>query len=312
MSSSRGPDAIGGSPLTPAGQSPRHAAGSLRRRTLGFETALWSGLGLVIAGSGWLFVSSLDQTDANAVSTLLARSWFWRSVWLSILTATVTTTLAVALGIPAAYAISRFEFHGKTALGVLLDAVLVLPASTVGLSLMVAFQYPPMLALQDAVGFRVVHSLAGIVVAQLVLSLAFGIQAWRAAFENVNPRCEHVARSLGSSRTRTFFTVTIPMARSGIVAGVVLAWTRAMAEFGAVLLVAGTFRMRDVGQFSALARWLGINNGDVLSVGMWMEIEGGRTGQGVAIAFALVVVSAASVYVLHCLAVRRRFLVQHD
>jgi ABC-type Fe3+/spermidine/putrescine transport system ATPase subunit len=71
-----------------------------------------------------------------------------------------------------------------------------------------------------------------------------------------------------------------------------------MAEFGAVLLMAGTFRMRDISQFSGLARWLGLNNGDVLSVGMWMEIEGGRTGQGVAIAFALVLVSAVSVYAL--------------
>ena len=273
-----------------------------------FETALWSVLGLVIAGSVWLFASSLDQTDADAVRTLLNRPWFWRSLWLSILTATVTTTLAMALGIPTAYAISRFKFRGRTAVGVLLDAVLVLPASTVGLSLMVAFQYPPILALQDAVGFRVVHSLAGIVLAQLVLSLAFGIQAWRAAFETVNPRCEHVARSLGSSRTRTFFTVTIPVAKGGIVTGVVLAWTRAMAEFGAVLLMAGTFRMRDISQFSGLARWLGLNNGDVLSVGMWMEIEGGRTGQGVAIAFALVLVSAVSVYALHRIGGGRRFL----
>ncbi len=284
---------------------PRSAS---RRWTRGFETALWSALALVIAGSVWLFASSLDQTDAGAVRTLLNRPWFWRSLWLSILTATVTTTLAMALGIPTAYAISRFKFRGRTAVGVLLDAVLVLPASTVGLSLMVAFQYPPILALQDAVGVRVVHSLAGIILAQLVLSLAFGIQAWRAAFETVNPRCEHVARSLGSSRTRTFFTVTIPVAKGGIVTGVVLAWTRAMAEFGAVLLMAGTFRMRDISQFSGLARWLGLNNGDVLSVGMWMEIEGGRTGQGVAIAFALVLVSAVSVYALHRIGGGRRFL----
>ena len=290
------------------GPSPVRSKAASRRWSRMFETALWSVLGLVIAGSVWLFASSLDQTDADAVRTLLNRPWFWRSLWLSILTATVTTTLAMALGIPTAYAISRFKFRGRTAVGVLLDAVLVLPASTVGLSLMVAFQYPPILALQDAVGFRVVHSLAGIVLAQLVLSLAFGIQAWRAAFETVNPRCEHVARSLGSSRTRTFFTVTIPVAKGGIVTGVVLAWTRAMAEFGAVLLMAGTFRMRDISQFSGLARWLGLNNGDVLSVGMWMEIEGGRTGQGVAIAFALVLVSAVSVYALHRIGGGRRFL----
>jgi molybdate transport system permease protein len=230
---------------------------------------------------------------------------------LSVLTATVTTMLALVLGIPTAYALSRFRFRGRTALGVIMDAVLVLPASTVGLALMVAFQYPPLLDLQDTLGFRVVHTLAAVVLAQLVLSLAFGVQAWRAAFDGVDPRLEQVARSLGGSRVRTFFRVTLPMARSGIVAGVILAWTRALAEFGAVLLVAGTFRMRDPGLFSPLARALGVQNADLLSVGMWMEIEGGRTEQGVAIAFALVLVSAVSVYALHRLTGGRSAGVRH-
>jgi len=273
--------------------------GLRQRWTRTFEAALWLAFVSVIAGSLWLFGASLHQTDAGAVRVLLSRPWFWRSVWLSLLTATITTALATALGIPTAYALSRFRFRGRAAVSVLFDAVLVLPASTIGLALMVALQYPPVLALQDALGFRLVHSLAGVVLAQLVLALAFGVHAWRAAFDSVNPRCEHVARSLGSSRARTFVTVTLPLARGGIFTGLVLAWTRALAEFGAVLLVAGTFRMRDPGQFSGLARWLGISNADVLSLGMWMEIEGGRTEQGVAIAFALVLVSATSVYLLH-------------
>lgn len=276
------------------------------RRGRRFALALRLALVAVIAGSLWLFASSLGQLDLHAVAVLGARPWFWRSLWLSVFTATVTTALAVLLGIPTAYALSRFRFRGRTAASVLLDAVLVLPASTVGLSLMVALQYPPVLAVQDAVGFRVVHSLAGVVLAQLVLALAFAIQAFRAAFDALNPRFEHVARTLGSSRLRTFMTVTLPLSRSGILAGVVLAWTRALAEFGAVLLLAGTFRMRDGGQFSALAHLLGLANADVLSVGMWMEIEGGRTEQGLVIAFALVLVSALSVYLLHRLADGRR------
>ena len=271
-----------------------------------FEWGLWLILGVVVAGSMWLFASSLGQTDGTALRTLLGRGWFWRSAWLSVFSATVTTLIAMLVGIPTAYALSRFRFRGRMAASVLLDAVLVVPASTVGLSLMVALQYPPVLALQDALGFRLVHSVASIVLAQLVLALAFGIQAWRAAFDSLNPRFEHVARSLGSSRLRTFFTVTLPLAKGGVLVGIVLAWTRALAEFGAVLLVSGTFRMRDVTQFSPLARWLGISNADVLSVGMWMEIEGGRTEQGVALAFALVLVSAVSVYLLHRLAGGRR------
>ncbi len=271
-----------------------------------FATLLRLALATVVIASLWLFMSSLGQTNGAAIRTLLGRAWFWRSVWLSVFTATVTTSLAVLLGIPAAYALSRFRFRGRDVAGVLLDSLLVLPASTIGLTLMVALQYPPILAWQDALGFRVVHSLAAVVLAQLVLALAFGIQAFRAAFDSEDPRYEHVARTLGSSRTRTFLTVTLPLAKSGILAGIVLAWTRALAEFGAVLLVAGTFRMRDAGQFSALAHALGLANADLLSVGMWMEIEGGRTEQGVAIAFVLVLVSALSVYSLHRLADGRK------
>jgi ABC-type Fe3+ transport system permease subunit len=69
--------------------------------------------------------------------------------------------------------------------------------------------------------------------------------------------------------------------------------------------------MRDMTQFSALSRWLGITNADVLSVGMWMEVEGGRNEQGVAIAFALLLVSALSVYLLHRLTGGRPSSMEH-
>jgi len=82
----------------------------------------------------------------------------------------------------------------------------------------------------------------------------------------------------------------------GVVAGIVLAWTRAAAEFGAVLLFAGTFRLRAPNQFPGWAHLLGLNNADLLSLGMWLEIEGGRTGRGVAIGFVLLLLSALSVF----------------
>lgn len=108
------------------------------------------------------------------------------------------------MGIPASYSLSRFNIPGKTIIDIIFASVIVLPASTIGLCLMVAFQYEPILKIQQALGFRVVHSIPSIIIAQLVLALAFGIKAWRVAFDDVNPRYEHVARSLGSSRMRTF------------------------------------------------------------------------------------------------------------
>ncbi len=136
-------------------------------------------------------------------------------------------------------------------------------------------------------------------VAQLVLALAMGLSAWRAAFDAVNPRFEHVARSLGSSRWRAFRTVTLPAAKTGLIAGLVLAWVRAMAEFGSVLLFCGTFRELPLSRFSPLTQTLQMHQADFLSVAMWAEIEFGNVEYGFGIAFALVLTSALSVYAIH-------------
>jgi ABC-type sulfate transport system permease component len=165
--------------------------------------------------------------------------------------------------------------------------------------LMVAFQYEPILKIQQALGFRVVHSLPGIIIAQLVLSLAFGIKAWKSSFDGINPRIENVARTLGSSRIRTFLKVTLPSAKVGIVTGVILAWTRAMAEFGAVLIFCSTFRERHESQFSGGIKFLGLDRADILPVGMWMEMEGGNIERGIAIAFVLVLITLLSVLSLN-------------
>jgi molybdate transport system permease protein len=164
---------------------------------------------------------------------------------------------------------------------------------------MVAFQWEPFLKIQQALGFRVVHSLSSIVIAQLVLALAMGIKAWKSAFDDLDPRIEHVARTLGGSRSYTFVRVTLPAARIGLFTGIILAWTRAMAEFGAVLLFSSTFRERDASRFSEITRFLGVDRADILPVGMWMEIEGGNIEQGIAIAFILVLITFLSVFMIN-------------
>ncbi|MCR4320449.1 MAG: ABC transporter permease [Candidatus Brocadiaceae bacterium] len=254
---------------------------------------------LFILSVCWLFLSNIGYTDTRSIVELFSRPWFWKSVKLSLLTSCVTTIIAIVVGIPASYALSRFNIPGKTIIEILFASVIVLPASTIGLCLMVAFQYEPILKIQQALGIRIVHSMPSIIIAQLVLALAFGIKAWRAAFDEVNPRYEHVARSLGSSRMRTFWKVTLPSAKVGIFAGIVLAWTRAMAEFGAVLLFSSTFRNRHEAQFSNITKFLGIDRADILPVGMWMEIEGGNIEQGIAIGFVLVIITLLSVYALN-------------
>ncbi len=274
---------------------------------------------LLVLGSCWLFLSNVEQlfpkeqlhtTEAmkhwrseENINAFAGGCWrraaFWRSVNLTVITATVTMAIAALVGIPAAYALSRYRIPGRSVIDVLFSSVIVLPSSSVGLCLIIVFQYGPLFDLQRELGVRVPYTLIGIIVVQLVLSLAMGMSAWRAAFDGVNPRFEHVARSLGSSPWRAFWTVTLPSAKSGIFAGLILAWTRAAAEFGGVLLFCGTFSEQTLARFGPLARTLHVHQADPLAVNMWVQIEYGNVEYGFAIGFVLVAVSAVSVYVIH-------------
>lgn len=300
--------------------SPRRQA----RLFLGFCGAVTV---LLALGSAWLFLSNIgelipdtievhDNVDAmnawrtdSGPKTVAGGFWrdasFWRSVNLTVATSTLTALLAALVGIPAAYALSRFRLPGRTAIHVLFSAIIVLPASSVGLCLIVMFQYGPLYSLQEwfaahGLSLQAPHTLfPGIVVAQMVLSLAMGLSAWRATFDGINPRYEYVARSLGSSHWHAFRSVILPVAKPGLIVGFILAWARAMAEFGAVLLFCGTFRELPLSRFSTFTQSLNMHQADFLPVAMWAEIENGNIEYGFAIAFVLVLISAISVYSIH-------------
>lgn len=266
---------------------------------------------LFLSNAGELFPKKLDAIGemdlwrkANRAGDFAGGLWkdaaFWRSVHLSLVTSTLAALIAALLGIPAAYALSRFKIPGRSMIDVLFSSVIVLPASSVGLCLIVVFQYGFLHKMQMALHMQVAHSVfPGIVIAQLVLSLALGLSAWKAAFDGVNPRFEYVARSLGSSRWRAFWTVTLPLSKTGLLAGFILAWARAMAEFGAVLLFCGTFTELPLSRFSPLLQYLQLHQADILPVAMWTAIEYGELEYGFGIVFALVAISGISIYAMH-------------
>lgn len=269
----------------------------------GFLALCYGAVVLLLLISAGLLLCNADQLvsgDGLFAGGLLSDPAFWRSLNLSLVTATITSLTAALVGIPAAYVLSRYKGRARGVIDVLLSSVIVLPASSVGLCLIVLFQYGPLFWLQQTFGFQVAHSvLPGIVVAQLVLSLAMGLSAWRAAFDGVNPRFELVARSLGGSSWHAFRTVTLPLARSGLLAGFILAWVRAFAEFGAVLLFCATFAELPQSRFSSLLQGLQLHKADILPVSMWTHIEYGQLEYGFGVAFILVLVSTVSVYLMH-------------
>lgn len=286
-----------------------------------FKAFFGSFAGFLFFYAAWLFLSNIDQLfvtkavqetreliawgeDREIMNRFAGGFWldpyFWKSLNLTLMITIITTAISTVLGIPAAYALSRYSIPGKRFIEILFSSVIVIPASSVGLCLIVMFNYGPLWKLQQHLGFRFAHSIfPGMIIASFVLSFALGLSAWKATFENINPRFEHVARSLGSSRWRAFRTVTLPLAKSGLIAGIILAWTRAMAEFGAVLFFCGTFRELPFGRFSAFEHALHIDQADWLSVAIWAQIEFGNVEYGFALAFILVLIGGVSVYVMH-------------
>lgn len=160
------------------------------------------------------------------------------AIKLSLITSIATTFLATLIAIPSSYALSRFRFPFPTLWDTILDLPIVLPPLVAGISILVFFATPLGRWIEN-MGIRFVHTVYGIVLAQFTIAAAFAVRSCKAAFDDVNPRYEDVARSLGCSRPLAFFKVTLPLAKNGIIAGVIMTWARAMGEFAPIIIVAG-------------------------------------------------------------------------
>ncbi len=191
----------------------------------------------------------------------------WTALWLS---ATVAVTAALAL-LPAAvilgYLLARSEFAGKWFVETLVNLPLVLPPVVTGYLLLICFGIhgPIGSLLNEWFGVRMVFTWSAAVLAAAVVSFPLSVRAIRLAFQSVDPRLEMAARGLGAGPLTAFFTVSLPLARRGIVAGWILAFARSLSEFGATIMVAGNIAGRTrtipLAVFSAANRPGGIAEG---------------------------------------------------
>jgi len=165
----------------------------------------------------------------------------WSALWLSLTVATCAAMVALPAGIVVGYALVRFSFRGKWLVEALVSLPLVLPPVVTGYLLLVLFgtHGPIGSVLEQWLGLRVVFTWLAAVLAAMVVSFPLMVRAIRLAFQSVDPRLEMAARSLGAGRVATFFSVSLPLARRGVVAGWMLAFARSLGEFGATIMVAG-------------------------------------------------------------------------
>ncbi len=209
---------------------------NLRRATLAAALAVLALYGGLILSLAWF----LDGATLRA-AVLSERTLF--SIRLSLGAATLAATLAVLLAAPAAYALSRYRFAGRELTDTLLEFPIIVSPAALGAMLLIFFNNPLGEWVQDNVA-RFVFSVAGIVLAQFVTVLGVAVRMLKAAFDEVPPELETVARTLGATPAHAWFTVTLPLARRGLIAAFILSWAKAMGEFGATIMVAGTMAMR--------------------------------------------------------------------
>lgn len=165
----------------------------------------------------------------------------WQIVAFTVRIAGLATLIILPPGLLLAWLLARNRWPGKSLVETLVALPLVMPPVATGLILLKAVgrRGPIGRFLHDTFGLDVVFTWRAVVLAMAVMAFPLLVRSARVAFEGVPPRLEQIARTLGARETRVFFTVTLPLAARGILGGTLLAFARALGEFGATILVAG-------------------------------------------------------------------------
>ncbi|MEX2286540.1 MAG: ABC transporter permease [Planctomycetaceae bacterium] len=213
------------------------------------------------------------------------------SIRLSLLSCTLTTILSLWVAVPIGYLMSRHNFRGKAFIDAVLDIPIVLPPLVIGLCLLIMFQTPPGKAVEA--GFeRITEYLFGrkigitfevpsVILAQFMVACAFAVRTMRVTFDQIHPRYEKVALTLGCNQSQAFWLVIFPQASRGLLAAATLAWARSLGEFGPILIFSGATHMKT----------------EVLPTTVYLEMQVGSI-EGAAAASLIMVIAAMAVLIV--------------
>jgi molybdate transport system permease protein len=214
-----------------AGASDERREGALGLGLGALPFVLFAGVPLVALILAALPARPLERLAEPSVQT---------AIRLSLATSGIAVALAITMGLPVAYLLARFRFRGSAILDTLIDLPMTLPPVLAGLALLLTFGRMGLLGKYlEAAGVRIAFSTGAVILAQTFMSAPFFIRAARAGFESVPIALEEAAMTLGQNRWRVFWSVSAPLAAPALIAGAVLAWARALSEFGATVMVAG-------------------------------------------------------------------------
>ena len=204
---------------------------------------------LAVLGAGFVLLpvaALLQRAPWSALADLLGEEVVGDALGLSLVTATAAAALSVLLGVPLAWVLARGDFRGRRLLRGAVVLPMVLPPVVGGAGLLFALGRRGLVGgpLHDATGLVLPYSTWGVVVANTFVALPFLVVTVEAGIRAVDRRYEDVAETLGAHPRTVLGRVTLPLARPAVVAGAVLAWARALGEFGATVTFAGNLQGR--------------------------------------------------------------------
>lgn len=221
------------------GQLGRRGLVGLRPLALGL--ALWACLATVLAFLTLPVAAIFLDSSPGRLAASLGEGASVEALLLSLQTSVVALAVVVVLGTPTAYLLASRSFPGKAAVATLIELPLVLPPAVAGVGLLAALGPHGLLGAQlQTVGVRLVLAKAGVVVALVFVSFPFYVRQAQESLAGVDRDYLHAARTLGAGAAESVVKIAIPIALPGLAAGVALAWGRALGEFGATLMFAGS------------------------------------------------------------------------
>lgn len=235
-----------------------------------------------------LLIADATFTSWSDITDALAQREIRYAIWLSLISCSLTTVLALWVAVPIGYLMSRYQFRGKGLVNALLDIPIILPPLVIGISLLILFQLPPGQFVQEHVG-RVTYMIPAVIIAQFAVASAFAVRTMIATFNQIDPRREQVALTLGCTRSQAFFSVVLAEARPGVITAATMAWARALGEFGPILVFAGSFRMRT----------------EVMPTTIFLELSVGNIEAATAISLIMVTLAVAVLILTRLFGARR-------
>ena len=225
--------------------------------------------GYVLFIVAMLVATAVHSTPGDLLIALQSRE-IQHSIYLSLLTCSLTALLSLLAAVPIGYLLARRKFLGKALVESILDIPIVLPPMVIGLCLLILFQTRLGGFVDSVIPFT--YTVFGVVLAQFVIGVAFAIRTMRGTFDQLSQRPEDVAMTLGCSRGGALWRVTLPAAGKGMVAAASVAWARSLGEFGPVLVFAGATRMKT----------------EVLPTTVWLELSVGNLEGAIGVSLLMV------------------------